>query len=254
MGSLPGRAITHGVSTRPTGEWEFERRTATASALHGEWPSSEARVRRAVAACSVVGPSAVVLGSAQRDDVVDARRAARAGVDVVRRRSGGGAVLVVPRGQVWLDVWLPRGDPLWDDDVIESTSWLGETWARALGSLGVDDVRVHSGRAQCTTWSSLVCFGGIGPGEVTVGRVKVVGISQRRSREGARWHTSLPLRWDPVPLVALLTLDEDAAARARRELADVATGLEAVLPPWRRDPEADAIIGQVEDALVAALP
>jgi lipoate-protein ligase A len=234
--------------------WLFERRTDTAAALHGDWPPPGARSQRAVSACSLVGPAALVLGSAQRYDVVDAGRAERAGIDVVRRRSGGGAVLVVPGGQVWLDLWLPRRDPLWDDDVIDSTQWLGDAWARALGSLGIEDLRVHSGRAECTRWSSLVCFGGIGPGEVTAGHAKVVGISQRRSREGARWHTSVPLSWDPAPLVALLALDDHQAAQARAELVDAATGLRAAWPAARHDLTAAGTIGDVEDALVAALP
>ena len=41
-------------------------------------------------------------------------------MDVVRRRSGGGAVLVGAGEQVWVEVWIPRDDALWDDDVIRS--------------------------------------------------------------------------------------------------------------------------------------
>ena len=40
---------------------------------------------------------AVVLGSGQAADVIDAAEAESHGIDVVRRRSGGGAVLVVQR-------------------------------------------------------------------------------------------------------------------------------------------------------------
>ena len=242
------------MSARPPGGWVFERRTASAAALHGDWPPLEARTERVVGACSLVGASAVVLGSTQPDDVVDAGRAGRLAVEVVRRRSGGGAVLVAPDRQVWLDVWLPRGDPLWDDDVVASTRWLGDAWARALRSLGVDDVRVHGGRAECTKWSSLVCFAGIGPGEVTIGRAKVVGIAQRRTRAGARWHVSVPLWWDPVPLLAVLALDDDRAEIARAELDAVAIGLHVVLPPRDTGVTDAALVAATEDAFLASLP
>ncbi len=51
---------------------------------------------------------AVVLGSTQSDDAVDRDAARRAGVDVVRRRSGGGAVWVSPGDPIWIDIVVPR--------------------------------------------------------------------------------------------------------------------------------------------------
>lgn len=86
------------------------------------------------AACTVwvaepTGP-AIVLGSSQRDDVVDHERATALGLAVVRRRSGGGAVLVDPAAMVWFDVVVPehdrRGLPL--GDVTASMITLGSAW------------------------------------------------------------------------------------------------------------------------------
>ena len=74
----------------------------------------------------------VVLGSTQPDDVVDRGRATAAGVDVVRRRSGGGAVWLAPGAVTWVDVVVPAADPLWLDDVGRAAYWLGEAWAEAL--------------------------------------------------------------------------------------------------------------------------
>ena len=37
-----------------------------------------------------------------------------------------------------------------------------------------------------TPWSELVCFAGVGPGEVLLGAGKLVGLSQRRTRHGIR--------------------------------------------------------------------
>jgi lipoate---protein ligase len=158
---------------------------------------------------------AIVLGSGQR---VDTDLSAGA-VEVVRRRSGGGAVLLEPGGAVWVDVVVPRGDALWDDDVGRAAHWLGEAWAEAL-AIG-DDAAVHRGALQRTRWSSQVCFAGLGPGEVTASGRKVVGISARRTRDWARFQTVALAAWDPGPLVELLGLPVDDVA----ELAGAAAGV-----------------------------
>ena len=81
--------------------------------------------------------SALTLGSTQSIEAVDAELADRLGVAVARRRSGGGAVLVGPGEVIWFDVVIPRGDPLWHDDVGRAAWWLGELWQAALVDLGV---------------------------------------------------------------------------------------------------------------------
>jgi len=196
--------------------------------------------------CSVLDP-AVVVGSTQRLDVVDPGRAARAGVAVAQRGSGGGAVLVAPDAQVWLDLWLPRGDVLWDDDVIRSPRWLGEAWRRVLLDLGVPDVRVHDGRAVHNAWSRLVCFAGTGPGEVVTGASKIVGLSQRRTRHGARFSSMAPLSWDPAALLGVLALDADDARRAGQALASLAVGLRGAAPSVasRRDHDVVDLVHEV---------
>ena len=168
---------------------------------------------------------ALVLGSTQPDEHVDRDAAAAAGVDIVRRRSGGGAVLLVPGDVVWLDVVVPAGDVLWHDDVGRAFGWVGETWVRALAAVGVGGGEVHEGALRCTAWSSHVCFAGLGPGEVTVDGFKVVGISQRRTRHAARFQCAALLRWDVVGILRLLALPEDQRADAELVLADAARGL-----------------------------
>jgi lipoate---protein ligase len=243
------------VTAAPGGDWVIERRTETARVLHEPWPGRALLENRVVGLCAVVGSRAIVLGSTQDADRVDAHRVARDGVDVVRRSSGGGAVVVAPAAQVWLEVWLPRPDPLWDDDVIASSWWLGETWARALDGLGVSNLRVHRGRATRTGWSDMVCFAGVGPGEVTAGTAKVVGIAQRRTRRGARFGSLAFVSWDPASVVSLLALDDAAGVTgASSALDDVAVGVRRLLPPPLCDIDDGAVISAVEDALLSALP
>jgi len=167
---------------------------------------------------------ALVLGSGQREDVADVDAARALGVDVVRRNSGGGAVLLVPGGCLWVDVLLPRGDSRWVDDVGRSSHWLGEVWARALRGLAVD-ASVHRGPLERTTWGRLICFGAVGPGEVIVNGRKVVGISQRRTRDGARLQCLVLERWDPAALLDLMVLTSAERTRAIEELIDVAAGV-----------------------------
>ncbi len=97
-------------------------------------------------------------------------------------------MLVEPGGLVWFDVVVPSAllhDVGVGDDIGASMVWLGEHIARVL-----DDVTVHRGAMACTGWCPLVCFAGVGPGEVLAGGRKLVGISQRRTRAGR----SFPVR------------------------------------------------------------
>lgn len=173
---------------------------------------------------------AVVLGSGQRAGVVDATAARRRGLTVLRRRSGGGVMLVSPADLLWVDVVVPRGDPLWHHDVGHAFLWLGEVWRSALAGCEIA-AEVHDGRYEPGPWGSLVCFAGHGPGEVFVAGRKVVGLSQRRSSAGARFQCGLLRRWDPAALADVLVPPADRRGALRSDLADCAVAL--VLPERR---------------------
>ena len=213
----------------PPAGWAVERASGSAATFHAR--PLEGPLPRAVHVWEVEAP-ALVLGSAQPEAVVDAAACAAAGVEVVRRRSGGGAVLLDPGAAVWVDVELPRGDERWDDDVGRAAWWLGERWGAALATLGVADPQVHRGGLLTSRWSSLVCFGGLGPGEITAGPggPKVLGISQRRTRAGARFQCAVPLTWDIARLAGLLHLDEADRATLVGDLADAVAPVAAPPP------------------------
>lgn len=174
------------------------------------------------------GRPALVLGSSQDPSQADHRAAAAAGAEVVRRRSGGGAVWVPTSGCLWIDVVVPRHDPRWSDDVRESVYWLGEAWTGALRDVGLD-AELYRGGLEKTDWGRLVCFGALGPGEVVIGGRKAVGISQRRTREGARFQCIVYERWDPAEVLDLLELPAAEHDRAAEDLREVATGVGARL-------------------------
>jgi lipoate-protein ligase A len=61
---------------------------------------------------------------------------------------------------------------------------------------------------------------------VVVDGRKVVGISQRRTRAGARFQCVVHRHWDPSALLELLALDDSQRDEARLELATVGAGLD----------------------------
>ncbi|CAN5176931.1 hypothetical protein BH23ACT9_BH23ACT9_30140 [soil metagenome] len=169
--------------------------------------------------------AAVVLGRGQRT------AAAVPGHDVLQRPSGGGAVLM-DDDLLSLDVVLPTGHPwLGEADLGHVFDPIGAAWAAALTSLGVPDVLIHTGPATATRLGpedrrplAEVCYASLGRGEITTGGRKIVGLSQRRRRQGALIQCGLLRTWKPDPLIQALGLE---AARAPIEAA--AVGLDNVL-------------------------
>lgn len=159
---------------------------------------------------------AIVLGSTQDERVIDVEACRRHGVEIVKRRSGGGVVLLTKAGTLWLDVVVPVGHPLWDRDITTSAFWLGEAWIAALEASGVGDLVQHRAGLERTPVSDLICFAGRGPGEVFLSSgAKVVGISQRRTRTHARFQCAVSVAWEPARLLGLL-------CQPRPDLADIA--------------------------------
>src|SRR5262245_57524620 len=125
-------------------------------ALGGEVPLPAVRV------WSYDAP-AVVLGRAQRPDEAMLGRAGRAGVEVVERPTGGGAVLAGS----WLlgaSVVLPPGHPLVTPSIPASYGWLGRAHAEWLRRAGVvADVVERPRDAGELKWA---CFAGQSHGEL----------------------------------------------------------------------------------------
>lgn len=213
------------MNRSPAGEFRVLEFAESPRAFHGrEIPSSpdpELWWNR-------ITEAALVLGSTQRDmSVVDVEACAAAGVDVVRRRSGGGAVLLVPGEVVWFDVIIPTGSvSSLGSDVHAPMQWLGGHLAEVLANGGASPALAREGRngvaeppnpefgvqfgvhgpgMKRTTFSSLICFDGVGPGEVLLGGEKLVGISQRRTRDASRLQCCWYVRHDPARLIELLS-------------------------------------------------
>ncbi len=194
---------------RDSQDWRVEVRTGSVESGHEPTGPFDCRL---VLRHEPTGP-ALVLGSGQRMQPGLESRAEAEGLPVIRRRSGGGAVLVIPEAVLWVDLLLPRVDSLWEEDVGRSTAWVGMAWQEALSSFGI---QAHLAGRNASHGSSFrgslgheVCFAGRTASEVLVGKRKVVGISQRRDRHGARFQCAALVGSNAVelsvaPLVRLL--------------------------------------------------
>lgn len=130
---------------------------------------------------------AVVLGYSQRRLMSEVDTGS--GLEVLRRESGGGAVLTGP-WMLGLSVSLPPEHPLLGTSLTDSYQWLGEIIARTLQECGApaeavspQDVRDRANVCPTTnlSWS---CFGGLSPWEVLSNGRKIAGLAQVRRSNG----------------------------------------------------------------------
>ena len=219
------------VVDAPGGAWTVAVRRGSAADLHAASADSVAAPAVRTVVVNEVESPALVLGSTQRPELlraeVRAAAAAGTGPSVVQRRSGGGLVPLAPGAQLWVDVVVPAGDPLWTDDATMAARVAGQWWVDALVAEGADPELVRTdpdslGRpANDRELGRVVCFAGIGPGEVEVAEDfgiwwKTVGISQRRTRHGAVLQCLVPRRWDHQSVVDALDPEVVGATMVRQ--------------------------------------
>jgi lipoate-protein ligase A len=210
--------------------WERHDWHGSAADFHAMNPAP----MRALWWCSVKAP-AIILGSTQQESDVDAAVAMQLGLDVVRRRSGGGAVYVHPTESVWIDITIPKDDPLYVDDVSSSMLWLGDVFVEAVKPW--TSAQTYRGAFDVGKDGRSVCFASTSPGEVFIGENKLVGISQRRGREGARLQCVLYRSWQPelwTPALTSMDVRERIAslpvATISADAADIVSAVFSALP------------------------
>ena len=78
---------------------------------------------------------ALVLGSRQSEHLIDLGHAAQRNIEVIRRRSGGGIVLVDPHRSLWIDIEIGADDSRHVAEPLGMMAQVGRWWFAALISL-----------------------------------------------------------------------------------------------------------------------
>lgn len=140
-------------------------------------------------------PAAISLGMSQRIRTVDEARCQSEGVGVVRRSTGGLAILHTD--EFTYSIALPVDHPLAAGDVLTSYRRISEAIMEALRRMGVPQVQANR-VAKEDKATGPVCFEAPSDYEVVGGAPprKLVGSAQWRRVDGVLQHGSLPLHGD----------------------------------------------------------
>ncbi len=155
-------------------------------------------------------PPALSLGRFQPLDQMDLEACRREGIDVVRRPTGGEAVL--HKDEFTYTVVLPA-DMRKPDSVLDAYELICRAIIAAFGRLGlpVHLMRRETGEGANTDGS---CFARPGVSDLVHGRAKVCGSAQARRGGGLLQHGSILLRDNASLLYRLLRLDGEQRARS----------------------------------------
>jgi len=172
-------------------------------------------------------PPCLSLGRAQPFTDVDISRLESYGWEVVRRMTGGRAILHTD--ELTYSVAAPVDEPRVAGSLLESYNRLAGALLAAVQDLGLL-VEMKEGKAGNNTQPNPVCFEVPSSYEITVDGKKLIGSAQARRREGVLQHGSLPLTGDLSRICqALVFSDEPAREKAIERLLARATTVESVL-------------------------
>jgi len=179
-------------------------------------------------------PPCLSLGHAQSFKDVDVEQLRAHGWDVVRRLTGGRAILHTD--ELTYSVAGSAEDPILSGGVLESYNRLAQALLHAVQSLSVpvEMKELEDGHTQQNL--NPVCFEVPSTYEITVNEKKLIGSAQARKKEGVLQHGSLPLTGDLTRICDALRFENESARQnAKDRLLARATTIESVLgvaPSW----------------------
>ncbi|HJR79192.1 MAG TPA: lipoate--protein ligase family protein [Anaerolineales bacterium] len=172
-------------------------------------------------------PACLSLGHAQPFADVDLRRLKERGWEVVRRATGGRAILHTD--ELTYSVIAPNDEPRVAGSVLESYNRLAQALLLGVQNLDVP-VEMEEGKANGNGMPNPVCFEVPSTYEITVDGKKLIGSAQARKREGVLQHGSLPLIGDLSRICQALVFENEAAREeASKRLLARATTVESAL-------------------------
>jgi lipoate-protein ligase A len=167
-------------------------------------------------------PACLSLGHAQPFSDVDTTRLKQRGWEVVRRLTGGRAILHTD--EITYSVIAPNDEPRVAGTVLESYNRLAQALLLAVQKLDLP-VEMKEGKAENGATPNPVCFEVPSTYEITVNGKKLIGSAQARKREGVLQHGSLPLTGDLTRICQALVFENESAREeaSKRLLARAAT-------------------------------
>ena len=172
-------------------------------------------------------PACLSLGHAQPFRDVDNARLKERGWEVVRRATGGRAILHTD--ELTYSVTGSVEEPLLTGGVLESYNRIAQALLLAVKKLELP-VEMKEEKGNRHSAPNPVCFEVPSTYEITVGRKKLIGSAQARKKEGVLQHGSLPLTGDLARICQALyfeneTAREDASERLLARATTVESGL-----------------------------
>ena len=172
-------------------------------------------------------PACLSLGHSQQFTDVDTARLKERGWEVVRRATGGRAILHTD--ELTYSVIGTSEEPLLAGGVLESYNRIAQALLFAVKKLGLA-VELKEGKNNESTAPNPVCFEVPSTYEITVGGRKLIGSAQARKKEGVLQHGSLPLTGDLTRICQALVFEsESARENAAQRLLSRATTVESAL-------------------------
>lgn len=172
-------------------------------------------------------PACLSLGHAQPFADVDSARLKERGWEVVRRATGGRAILHTD--ELTYSVTGSAEEPLLAGGVLESYNRIAQALLLAVRNLELN-VEMKEGKENDHAAPNPVCFEVPSTYEITVDGKKLIGSAQARKKEGVLQHGSLPLTGDLTRICqALVFENETAREEASKRLLTRATTVEAAL-------------------------
>ena len=172
-------------------------------------------------------PACLSLGSAQPFSDVDLTRLQQRGWEMVRRPTGGRAILHTD--ELTYSVAALTGEPRLAGSLLESYNRLAVALLEAVRSLGLPvEMKEDTGAHRQTP--NPACFEVPSAYEITVGGKKLIGPAQGRRKDCVLQHGSVPVTGDLTRITqALIFPDESSRAEAAGRLLARATTVETVL-------------------------
>ncbi len=194
-------------------------------------------------------PACLSLGLAQPFSEVDTHALIANGWDLVRRPTGGRAILHTD--ELTYAVIAQETEPRVRGGVLESYLRLSHALLESLKLLGLYPEANEKDTDNQRKTPNPVCFEVPSNYEITVKGLKLIGSAQARRKEGILQHGAIPLGGDLTRIITALKFeDETAQTNAKERLLAHATTIEREL---RRRPSWDEVSKALQKAFTTTL-